>query len=83
MLNYVYLLIGYLIIINEKCQVDSNVKRVKFGTYSFFWHRARVDPCTIQVDPHRENRERKKLDFGAEKLESTRTWNGSTHIEKI
>ena len=33
MLNYVYLLSGYLIEINEKCQVDSNGKSIKFGIY--------------------------------------------------
>ena len=36
MLNYIYLLSGYLVGTNEKCQVDSKGKRVKFGTYLYF-----------------------------------------------
>ena len=36
MLNYIYLLSGYLIEINEKCQIDSKEKRVKFGIYLYF-----------------------------------------------
>ena len=66
--------------INEKCQVDSNVKRVKFGAYSYFGTGLESTHALLGSTCIKSQR-KTKMDFGAEKIESTQTWNGSTYIE--
>ena len=50
--------------------------------YIYVWHRARVDSWIIRVDPYRESEKNKNWVFGAEVLESTRTWIRSTCTKK-
>ena len=48
----------------------------------YVWHRARVDPSIIRVDPYRKSKKNRNWIFGAEVFESTRTWIWLTHTEK-
>ena len=51
-------------------------------THIYVWHRARVDPSIIRVDPYKEFEKNRNWVFSAKVFESTRTWIESTHIEK-